>query len=457
MRFPTWLFVLGSVLPAFSETMPVDLEKHIAEFEAHHSLNYADQYYATVYQGEKTISGFASFHVNPNNKADSGRYLGFESHWLLLNGKKFLPQNTDSISLNGIPGKPVVGFWLFAVERGIITAYSIEPYGELVKAEMEGQVYPLEKSRDQKRFRELLKKIPEAYLQWHKEPLGAICYYNRFQHEAVTDLNYEETEEENSLPGKTLIRPRENAERVDKNPNDLVALGRLAEYFCMHKEFDKAAGYLERMDRVKSPHFRTLLVRGFCEDEKLNRTVANVYYDSATRHVPYSLQATLQKTMVRNDSVVVYDTVRTVNANKQFFMGYKFGFGIPFSAVGMGLYTQFQFSGFRFSASASEGILNVVWATPIPALSLRLYAPGQVFRAYIGFVDFNFYSTSRSSALRLIGPEIGGVFDLKRPGGFLFEFGASYYFEPSHLSVDGKETIGASKDIFPYLGVGYEF
>ena len=132
--------------------------------EDHHSLNYADQYFVTVYQDGKYLSGIAPFMPTSGNMADSGCYRGFDSYWLVLDGKKYLPQNTDSISLEGISGILKAGFWRFIVERGTITAYAWERDGGLVMATLNGRDYFLEQDGDKKALPGGTLKIPKPSL-----------------------------------------------------------------------------------------------------------------------------------------------------------------------------------------------------------------------------------------------------------------------------------------------------
>lgn len=477
MRFA--LFVLpflsalsATAIAAADPARPEGMESLLGDYQAHESRNFLAGSHVVIHQGDKRISGFGAVEVRQGWKfdfvagriepgddvnLDSCRYQGYDCYWVNLAGKKYYPENTDSISVNGYPGRPEGGTWRFRVEEGAITAFSRLPGGSPDSVHHGGRGFSLAKGKDRKKFRDHLREVPEAHAAWNADPLGALRQFNRApEAERVSDTSYKGASDDAEFPAQGNLFPGDFEKRVARNANDVFALGRLSEHHCARQEYVKAAGYAEKIRGINPDHFRYHLVRAYCEEKQGNRDAAIQQYEISARTAPHFLVPGIFASIKRNTEEKRFDSLYVEKRSRTFFFGAELGFGMPYAILGAAVSLNARFKGFMLGLSLAEGVAQGASGQGMPALGFRFFLPGEKWIPYLGFWDFAVFDAKIRDPLRYIGAGAGLAFDIGEPFGFRFHFGGGRFYTPSYLGEDGDRVV-PEVILLPHVGFSYVF
>lgn len=468
MRISLCLFFTATL--AFSENFGA-LEKRLVEYREHDASGFFSRSFVILYQDDQVVSGLGTLGIRKGMSFTSDKgflkysglferktcaFEGVDCFWIDLQGMRYYPENTDSITIQGIKGYPARGQWNFTLTEGKICAFSSLPFGALDSAWEGGQGYALAKKSERKSFRERLKAVPEAYEAWIEDPLWAIKHFNAaIPATLAKDFDYEASDDPH-FPSEDGIHEKRMMRRIEKNANDTYALGRLAELHCHFGEYDKAEKALTALRLLDENHFRYLLVKAYCTEKRGDPETANALYRLAYPVVPPFMVAPISNDVKLSQEKVEYAQAVQLDSSGPWGCEIEFGVGFPYALAGAGVAVTRKIGKTALSISMTEGLAHLFEKNPTPLLGARLILPGMKWRPYLGFSNFLVFSAKKQDITRYLGPDIGFSVDMGQPLGFYFRFGLGQYHVMSFINKSGERD-PAEKILLPYLGVANAF
>jgi hypothetical protein len=453
------LFPIASSADALDPDAKSRMESELDAFRAAYSVGYVGRMYLELVDTAGNLqSGFGNIRPETSGRR-SGDSLAYE---IDLNGNIYRPAQTRSVVANGFPGTPVARGWEFKSEPGWIETYAELPFGPPVRAVFLGKSRDLKDKKALKALRAYLKGVPEAFARFRSDPGEAIRYFNAAPDaERVADTAYAEDLETKfdggAMTGYSDRKARAVAGRLDRNGNDLPALGIEAEALCFDGRAAEAEPIIRRMEGIRPDYYRIPLARAACLERQDRHSEAEAQYLLARGTCARGRISGLLDRSVDAREARRFDSATVARGQRKLWVEWDaLGFGIPQAILGTSLSLHAKLGACAASLTLGTGFAN--FAHPpagFPALDIRLYSPGRWMRAYVGYGSINPFDQGPRIHYVFFGPEIGISQDIGDPYGFKLYYGITLLTD---IKRDPESTVTARERTYlPQGAISYAF
>lgn len=207
-----------------------------------------------------------------------------------LGQERFLPEDTDSITVWDVTGIPDSSAWIFRLADGRIGAYAYFP-GRYVQVFTLGNPAkpPVRDTNSQLAFEDLkrrLRQVPRAYLEWENDPMKAVHLFNAAREEEFGSGSDSAVEFYRRLRDEDRIGQFSLQDTLMVRPSDMLVRLASARMHCRLGRHVQAREDLAAAKRIDAGYYLLAWVEGLCEEMKGDPQHARQLYTQALEYAP---------------------------------------------------------------------------------------------------------------------------------------------------------------------------